>query len=232
MYVLVVDDDFNILSTIVDQLEQQGWIVDTATSGRQALSRLSETPFDVVILDVMMPEGDGLFACRELRKAGCTSPVLMLTARDTLDDKVNGFEAGADDYLVKPFHMAELIYRVKALAKRISKQNVSEISLGDLTMDLDKKTVCRSGDEIVLGKIQFKLLRFMLLQHPKVVTREQLEREVWGDEPPNTDALRSHLYQLRQIIDQPYETKILKTIRGIGYCLKSPVSDEDVVHYN
>ena len=221
MNILVVDDDSDILSTIADHLELQGASVDCAANGRQAVNLFTDNQYDVIVLDVMMHGGDGLSACRRLRELGCTSPILFLTARDTLEDKLCGFDAGADDYLVKPFYMSELTCRIQALARRISKQQIRRLCCGDLNMDLDQKLVTRGDVPLQLSQVQYKLLRFFMLQAPKIVDRAQLERELWGDEAPDSDALRSHLYQLRQIIDKPFNTQTLQTVRGMGYRLNS-----------
>lgn len=222
MQILVADDDIDILTTIADQLQLQGFSVDCATQGRQVLELAANNHYDVMVLDVMMPGGDGLTACRQLRQSGCRTPVLFLTARDTLDDKISGFEAGADDYLVKPFAIAELQCRIQALSKRTSHQKISRLTLGDLAMDLDQGSASRAGQVLKLNPLQFKLLRYLLIKAPDVVTRQQLEHELWRDSPPDSDALRSHLYQLRRIIDKPFAAPMLENVRGMGYRLQDP----------
>jgi len=219
MHVLVVDDDVDILATIADQLELHGMSVDCATNGNQAIGLVGDHRYDVIVLDVMMPGCDGLNACRLLRSRGCTVPILLLTARDTLEDKVSGFEVGADDYLVKPFAMQELVCRLHALARRISRQQVRTLSFGELTLDLEKASARRAGQPLRLNQLQFRLLRYLMIRAPQVVTRQQLEHELWREAPPDSDALRSHLYQLRQIIDRPFAFPMLETVRGMGYRL-------------
>ncbi len=220
MSVLVVDDDIDILTTLADQFELAGIPVDCASRGRQALELCRQNHYEVIVLDVMMPGGDGLSVCRELRRSGLSTPILFLTARDTLDDKIDGFEAGADDYLVKPFAMRELLSRVGALRKRISRQQVHQLRYGELTMDLELRTVERAGVALRLNPQQFALLHRLLLQAPAVVSREQLEEALWGGEPPDSDALRSHLYQLRSVVDKPFAYPMILTVRGYGYRLQ------------
>jgi len=219
MHVLVVDDDADILTTIADQLELHGITVDCAMNGNQAIGLVDENRYDVIVLDVMMPGSDGLSACRQLRDRGCTVPILFLTARDTLEDKVSGFDVGADDYLVKPFAMKELLCRIHALGRRISRQQARTLSFGELTLDLEQASVRRAGKLLRLNQLQFRLLRCLMIRAPQVVTREQLEHELWKDAPPDSDALRSHLYQLRQVIDRPFDYPMLETVRGMGYRL-------------
>ncbi|MGB0894375.1 MAG: response regulator transcription factor [Parashewanella sp.] len=222
MRVLVVDDDDDILSTIIDNLEQQGMQTDCASNGQQACNLHIKNEYDVIVLDVMMPGIDGLSTCQKLRQKGCTAPILFLTARDTIEDKINGFEAGADDYLVKPFYMSELICRIRALSQRLSKHSLTQIKHGDIVMDLEQKWVERAGIRLTLSSIQFKIIKILMLQYPKIVSKDQLKDELWGDEPPESDSLRSLIYQLRQIIDKPFSSNVLETIRGQGIGLKAP----------
>lgn len=221
MRVLIVDDDSDILGTVADQLELLGIEADFARSGQQAVTLAEQQRFDVIVLDVMMPGGDGLTACRRLRAMGCTSPILFLTARDALEDKIEGFEVGGDDYLVKPFAMRELLLRIQALSRRISKAGLCQLRCADLIMDTEQAQVTRAGVELKLNPIQYRILHTLLRNYPRVVERDQLESEVWGEEQiPDSDALRSHLYQLRQIIDKPFATPLLETVRGQGYRLR------------
>ena len=222
MQVLVVDDESDILSTIIDQLTINSMVADCAQSGKQAITLVSQNHYDVIVLDVMMPGIDGLETCRQLRANGCTTPIIFLTARDTVPDKIVGFKAGADDYLVKPFAMDELLCRVQALGNRVSRQALSHLSYADLHIDLESYQVKRENTSLQLNQIQYKLLRCLMTQAPKVVTREQLELAVWQGEPPDSDVLRSHLYQLRQIIDKPFAFHMLQTVRGQGYRLLTP----------
>lgn len=219
MKVLIADDDVDILATIVDQCELQQIQCDCAVNGRQALELYKRNRYDVIILDVSMPGKTGLWACQQLRALGCTIPIIFLTARDTLDDRLSGFSAGGDDYLIKPFYMQELICRLNALGRRLSKQSISQLEYGPLLLDLDQQAAWREGCQLHITEAQFKILRLLTLKAPKVVSREELEREVWFDETPDSDALRSHLYQLRLALDRPYSDKMLNTLRNRGYQL-------------
>ncbi|WP_420555145.1 response regulator transcription factor [Neptuniibacter marinus] len=219
MHILLTDDDPDILSTIADHLELHNMTVDFAYNGEQALFLLTDNHYDVIVLDIMMPKLDGLLTCEALRNQGNTTPILMLTARDTLDDKVTGFQQGADDYLVKPFAMRELICRIEALGQRISRNKARTIHFGELELDLEQKNACRAGQQLHLNPLQFRLLKLLITQAPKIANREQIEQTLWQDNPPDSDALRSHFYQLRNIIDKPFTYPMLETIRGVGYRL-------------
>lgn len=224
--VLVVDDDPDILSTLLDNLYVHGYIGDCASNGRQALELYRKNSYQVIVLDVTMPGGDGISACKALRQLGCTTPIIFLTARDTLDDKIAGFEAGADDYLVKPFHMRELLHRIAALSTRISKHGSASLSCGPLVMNLNQHNVIRDGQTLALSQLQFKLLHCLLTHSPNVISRQSLIAQVWGDDLPDSDALRSHLYQLRGIIDKPFAYPLLHTIRGKGFQLVNQTACE------
>jgi len=219
MHILLTDDDPDILSTIADHLELHNMTVDFAYNGQQALSLLEKHHYDVIVLDIMMPKLDGLLTCEALRHHGNTTPVLMLTARDTLDDKITGFQHGADDYLVKPFAMRELICRIEALGQRTSHNKARKIHCGELELDLGQGHAIRAGQTLRLNALQFRLLKLLMTQAPQIVTREQIEKTLWQDNPPDSDALRSHFYQLRNIVDKPFTYPMLETIRGVGYRL-------------
>ncbi|GGO81240.1 hypothetical protein GCM10011348_19810 [Marinobacterium nitratireducens] len=223
MKVLVADDDANILAGIADFLEWRGIETDCATNGNQVLELCRQNRYDVLILDVMMPRLDGLSACERLRSEGCSTPILFLTALDTLDDKIRGFRAGADDYLVKPFAMAELVCRVEALSHRISRQKLRQLSFGPLELDVEQGTATRDGAPLALTPLTFRILKLLVARAPAMVTREELEHELWGSEPPGSDALRSHLYQLRMQLDKPFSQPMLETRRGVGFRLVEPM---------
>jgi DNA-binding response OmpR family regulator len=179
--------------------------------------------FDVIVLDIMLPGMDGLTFCRKLREdASIKTPVLMLTARDTLSDKLEGFDAGADDYLVKPFALEELAARIGVLARRSSQILSSRLCLADLEVDIGKMQVQRAERKIELNRACLKILIILLKAHPNVVTRKELEQALWGDEPPDSDALRSHIYTLRSAIDRPFKHALLETVHGVGYRLVEP----------
>lgn len=220
--VLVADDDPQILEGVADYLEWHGILADCARTGEQALNLCRSNRYDVLVLDVMMPRLDGRALCEQLRRDGSTTPVLFLTALDTLDDKIRGFEAGADDYLVKPFAMAELLYRVRALSQRVSRQQVQQLEVGPLRLDLGGQQAHREGELLSLTPQAFQLLHYLAAQSPRLISRDELEQALWGEEPPESDALRSLLYQLRQKLDKPFAQPMLHTRRGQGVCLLVP----------
>jgi DNA-binding response OmpR family regulator len=170
---------------------------------------------------------DGLEVCRKLRQeAGKNTPVLMLTARDRLEDKLAGFETGADDYLVKPFELQEVEVRLEVLAKRGTRQASKELQIGDLLFNVDTLVVSRKDREIELNPIGLKLLRCLMEASPNVVSRAELEKQVWGEEMPDSDSLRVHIHSLRAAIDKPFGSKMIQTRHGIGYRLLEPNADQ------
>jgi DNA-binding response OmpR family regulator len=179
--------------------------------------------FDLIILDIMLPGMDGLTLCRKLRQEGRVhTPVIMLTARDSVDDKLAGFKAGSDDYLVKPFSLSELQARVEAVLRRSRSHSLigNQLQVGDLSLDLDTLKVVRQGKALKLNPIGLKLLEKLMKSSPHVVRRESLQDLLWGEDTPESDSLRSHIHLLRQIIDKPFDPPLIHTVHGIGYCLK------------
>jgi DNA-binding response OmpR family regulator len=218
--ILVVEDHPELAATIGDFLEARGYTVDYAADGLLAMHLAVTEPFDAIILDVMLPGLDGVKVCQRLRKdAQLTTPILMLTARDQLEDKLAGFEVGADDYLVKPFDLPELVARLDALIRR-GRGIASIYTVGDLTMNLDTMEVRRGGQDIKLSRTMFDMLRILLRESPRVVPREKLERELWGDDLPDSDTLRSHLYNLRRAVDKPFDHPLVETLAGRGYRIR------------
>jgi DNA-binding response OmpR family regulator len=218
--VLLVEDHPELAATVGDFLEAKGYTVDFAADGLLAMHLAVTGSFDAIILDVMLPGLDGIKVCQRLRKdAHLTTPILMLTARDQLADKLAGFEVGADDYLVKPFAMPELVARLEALIRR-GRGIASVYTVDDLTMNLDTMEVRRGGLDIKLSRTMFDILRILLRESPKVVPRETLERELWGDDLPDSDTLRSHLYNLRRAVDKPFAHPMVETLAGRGYRIR------------
>jgi DNA-binding response OmpR family regulator len=217
--ILVIEDHRDIAESILDFLEQRGFSVDFAQDGVTGLHLAVSNPYDVIVLDVMLPGLDGISLCRKLREqARRATPVLMLTARDTLDDKIAGLDAGADDYLVKPFEVRELEARVRALLRRQRGSVAREVyTVGDLVLDTSTLQVTRAGKSLTLTPIGLKMLTVLMRASPGVVSRQQLEREVWGDLLPDSDTLRSHLYNLRKVIDRPFDRPMLHTLASTGY---------------
>ncbi|MGA1371031.1 MAG: response regulator transcription factor [Pseudomonadales bacterium] len=223
--ILIVEDHPALAETVGDYLEAKGYQVDFAADGVLAMQLATTEHFDAIVLDVMLPRLNGIEVCRRLRQeAQNTTPILMLTARDQLDDKLKGFEVGADDYLVKPFALPELVARIEALLRR-GRGMTSLYRVGDLTLNLETMEVHRGGVEIKLSKTLFDILRILMREAPKVVPRETIERELWGDDLPDSDTLRSHLYNLRRAIDRPFDTPVIETLAGRGYRVRS--GDED-----
>jgi DNA-binding response OmpR family regulator len=199
--------------------ERRDYELDYASDGRMGYNLASNNEYDVILLDLMLPEMDGIEICRRLREESNNfTPIMMLTARDTLEDKIEGLEIGADDYLVKPFEILELEARVKALIRRkgqVSHQEVLQIA--DLELDLGALEVRRDGQLLNLSPIGLKILTVLMQESPKVVSRSQLEHAIWGDILPDSDTLRSHLYNLRKQIDKPFDVSLLQTVQSRGY---------------
>ncbi len=217
--VLLVEDNRNIAEMVSEYLEGRGFGVDYAADGLDGYRLAVDNSYDAIILDLMLPRLDGVEVCRRLRHdAKKSTPVLMLTARDTLDDKVTGLDAGADDYLVKPFAIQELEARLRALIRRERRQVSAEVlKVADLVFDTASLRVTRAGREITLSPIGLRLLSILMRESPRVVSRRDIEREIWGDALPDSDTLRSHLYNLRKAIDKPFGKELLHTVQSAGY---------------
>lgn len=225
MYLLLVEDHQDLAANIGEFLESRGVIVDYAADGLSGLHLASANKYDIVVTDLSLPRIDGITLCRRLRHdANQRTPVLMLTARDTEKDKLEGFDAGTDDYLTKPFSLHELLARVQALYRR-SKPDTRVLAVADLEFDQHTLIVRRGERRIALTPAALRLLRILMITSPGVVSREQAERAVWGDDPPTSDAaLRGHVHALRQAVDKECSTCLLHTIHGMGYRLA--VEDE------
>jgi DNA-binding response OmpR family regulator len=233
--ILLVEDHHALAATVGEFLELNGMAVDYANNCHSAMSLLRQNSYHCVVLDLNLPDGSGYEICQDIRQnLGLSLPVIMLTARDTLDDKLDGFEVGADDYLVKPFELKELVARINAHIKRARGQvGHTHLAVGDLILDVHKNSVVRAGIKIDLPRIQFKLLNLLMRQSPQVVSRQMMEMELWGDEMPDSDALRSHIYNLRKVIDKPFEQKLIHTISGVGVQLNAtdaPLSNVESSH--
>jgi DNA-binding response OmpR family regulator len=225
--VLLIEDNHDIAAMVCDHLEYQDYEVDYAADGLTGLHLAVTGEFDAIILDLMLPGMDGLDLCRKYReRVGGSTPILMLTARDTLQDKVAGLDAGADDYLVKPFELEELDARLRALIRRAGGGFEGQVMrVGDLEFDTGTLQVKRQGKTLTLTPIGMKLLMALMKASPRVLSRRALEREAWGDIAPDSDALRSHLYNLRKAIDKPFEQPLLHNVPGMGYRLS--VADDE-----
>jgi DNA-binding response OmpR family regulator len=217
--VLLVEDDKELAMSVADYLKYENIRCDHAYNGHCGFNLGLKNNYDVILLDLMLPRINGLTVCEKLRNSGVDAPILMLTAKDTLEDKEAGFNAGTDDYLVKPFAMKELALRVKALAKRKSTQS-KKLVVKDLVFDLDNKTVSRNGYEITLTRINRQLLELLMRSSPNIVSRAKIEEKLWPDDTPESNNLKVQLYQLRQKIDKPFSDKLIETVSGQGFRIK------------
>ena len=217
--VLIIEDHADIAEMVGAYLEDREYIVDYAADGITGLHLAVTNPYDAIVLDIMLPGMDGLEICSKIRdEAKSDVPIIMLTARDTLDDKVTGIDIGADDYLVKPFAIQELEARIRSLIRRKSGDIKKEIlNVGDLSIDTSTLKVTRAEKELVITPIGLKILSVLMRASPAVVSRRELERQVWGDILPDSDTLRSHLYKLRKVVDKPFDKNILLTVQGSGF---------------
>jgi DNA-binding response OmpR family regulator len=220
MRILIIEDNPDIAANIGDYLEDHGHTVDFAGDGVTGLHLAIVNDFDAIVLDLALPGMDGLEVCKKLREdAGKDTPVLMLTARDRLQDKLAGFSSGADDYLVKPFELQEVEARLNVLTHRGRRRVRRELKVGDLEFNLDTLSVQRGSTDIYLNPIGLKLLQCLMQSSPNVVSRNDLEMEVWGEELPDSDSLRVHIHSLRSAIDKPFGSNMIQTRHGIGYRL-------------
>lgn len=224
MRILIVEDSEKLAALLKKGLESEGYAADIIYDGKSALDRifLNYQDYDMVILDLMLPEIGGIEICKKTREHKISIPVLMLTAKDTTDDKVIGLNSGADDYLIKPFSFEELLARIKALLRRPKQQISDKLDVKDLVIDLSNKKVTRSGNEISLTLKEFRLLEYFMRNKGKVLTREDIMASLWDfDFNSFSNIVDVHLKNLRKKIDSGYENKLFKTIYGIGYKIES-----------
>ena len=225
MRVLIIEDNRDLASNMFDFLEAKGHVVDAAGDGITGMHLALVNQYDAIVLDLMLPGMDGITLCRKLREeGGKTTPVLMITARDSLDDKIAGLEAGADDYLVKPAELREVELRLRVLHRRggDQPQKLKKMVIEDLSLDPATCSVKRGDKHIELPPIPYKILEALMSRSPQVVSRDDIEHVVWGEGRPDSDSLRAHVHLLRDIIDKPFQRKLLRTLRGFGYQLVSP----------
>ena len=221
MRILVVDDDLAVCRSIDRALRLEGYEVDTVASGGEALEAVSSTSPDALVLDLQLPDLDGLAVCRRIRESGDDIPILMLTARHGIDDRVQGLDAGADDYLVKPFALEELLARLRALLRRRFESEGGVLRFGELSLDLASREAHRGARAFVLTRIEFDLLE-LFLRHPRqVLTREVLLNKVWGfDFDSGTNSLAVYVGYLRRKTEAGGEPRCIHTVRGVGYVLR------------
>ena len=218
MLVLLVEDHRLLAETMIDYLETESIEVDYAANGLQGLEIARSQRFDAIILDVNLPGIDGFTICEQLRRTyNVDTPILMLTARDQLEDRLKGFENGADDYLVKPFDNQELVMRLKALVKRDRGEVTTKLlTVGRLKLDTGKMQIWRDDTLIEVSPTSFRILSILARAYPEGVKRDAIEHALWGSDVPDTDALRSHVYNLRKAVDHPFDEAMIQTVKGVG----------------
>ncbi|NDV28394.1 response regulator transcription factor [Desulfovibrio sp. JC010] len=218
--VLVVEDHQDLAENICDYLSALGHVVDYAPDGVVGLHLAVTGNYDALVLDVMMPGLDGINVCARIRESSIVQPaILMLTALDTLQDKLSGFDSGADDYLVKPFALEELSARLDAVTLRRRGRSNPKLTVGQLVLDSGTMSVSRAGKQVKLNRVCFQILKKLMETHPNVLSRSEMEFTVWGEDPPDSDALRSHIYKLRLKVDKNFAYPMIETVHGVGFRL-------------
>jgi len=222
MRILIVEDDIQVAGFIQKGLQQEGYAVDHAANGEDGLHLASTEPYDAAIVDIMLPKLDGLTLIERLREQKITTPVLVLSARGSVDDRVRGLQTGGDDYLVKPFAFAELLARVQALIRRANAiSEPTTLTVGDLTLDLVKRKVIRQGSPIELQAKEFALLEYLMRNAGRIVSKTMIMEHVWDyNFDPQTNVVEARICRLREKIDRSFEKKLIHTIRGAGYVLE------------
>ena len=221
MLILLVEDESDLAELTIDFLETLNIECDYAFDGANALTLIEKNHYDVIVLDVNMPRMDGFSVCEKVRSLGNSTPIIFLTAHDSLADKLNGFSLGADDYLTKPFELEELAVRIQVLAKRETKTTIPELfTLNTLSIDYQQRSVSRSGRLIALSPTQWQLLILLAKNSPNIVDRITIEDEIWPDQTPTKDMLKTLIFRLRNLVDNADEPKLVHTIRGAGISLK------------
>ena len=220
MKILLIEDHIELANQLNQFLSDLGWAIDYSSTGKLGIELALKNEYDLIILDLGLPDIDGLEVCRKIKKQSSVNiPILMLTARDAFTDKVKGFDLGADEYLTKPYDLRELALRCKVLTRRQELFQSKEVSVGDLVLNTNENRVFREGKEISLNKTCFEILLTLANAYPNPVSKSRIIHQLWGDEPPETDALKSHIYNLRTAVDKPFEHAIIKTIVNVGYKL-------------
>lgn len=224
MRVLIVEDNHRLNSSLRMSLTEDGYAVDSAFTGTEGQELAEVTAYDAIILDIMLPGKDGLAVCRDLRKQRNNTPIIMLTARDTVEDRVLGLDSGADDYLVKPFALSELRARLRALLRREASDKSGILKIGDLTLNPATHRVERAGEEVALTTKEFSLLEYFMRNPNRVITREMAEMHIWNyDFEGTSNVVDVYIRRLRRKIDDPHPTKLFDTVRGAGYRICQPV---------
>jgi DNA-binding response OmpR family regulator len=220
--ILLVEDEIKVGSAVSEGLRAEGYEITWAQTGEEGFFHASSQGFDLIVLDVMLPGRDGIEVLQTLRKQGSKTPVLLLTAKDAIEDRVLGLDAGADDYLVKPFAFAELTARLRALLRRNKPETGGVLNIATLEIDPIRRIVSREGHRIDLTAREFELLEYLARNHGRVVSRQMLARDVWQETDratPLDNVIDVHIARLRRKMDDPFETKLLHTVRGVGFTL-------------
>lgn len=224
MRILLVEDNHRLNASLRQSLIEDGYAVDSAFDGEEGEELAVLTPYDVIVLDIMLPIKDGLEVCRSLRKKHINTPVLMLTARDTVDDRILGLDSGADDYLIKPFALGELRARLRALLRREGGEKSSLLVIGDLTLDPAAHVAKRGGQVVQLTAKEFALLEYFMRNADRMISRQMVEDHVWDyDFVSGSNVVDVYIRRLRRKLDEPFEVKLFETVRGAGYRLRKPV---------
>lgn len=228
--ILLVEDNTTIAAQVGEFLAGHGWDTDFAYTAKQGICLADDNIYDVILLDLNLPDGDGLRVCETIKgNAQVVPPILMVTARDGFEAKAAGYERGADDYLTKPYDLRELVLRCRALAKRHWLHTPKVLQLGELRLDTRARQVHRKGQPLTLTGVGYRILEILMRAHPRPVSRAQLSHQLWGDNPPETDALKSHIYVLRKAMDRPFSNPLLKTVLNVGFRLDLH-GDDDQQH--
>ncbi len=228
MYVLIVEDEPKVAAFLRKGLQEEAWTVDVAVDGEEALSSIRVGNYDVIVLDIMLPKRDGLSVLRAIRNEGIETPVLLLTARDAVPDRVTGLKAGADDYLIKPFAFEELLARLQALVRRRTGTYHEILTAGDLEMDTVRHIVRRANRPINLTTLEYRLLEFLLRNKGRVLSRVDIEESIWGlNEDPDSNVVDVYINHLRKKIDRPFNRPLIHTVRGFGYKLEHRQNETD-----
>lgn len=221
MRILIAEDEKSLNRIIAKQLKAAGYSVDCAFNGEEAYDLISMTDYDAAVFDVMMPKIDGFSLLRKIRNEGNHLPVLFLTARDSIEDRVEGLDIGADDYLVKPFAFEELLARIRVLIRKNSVSNSNIITVADLTVDISSRKVSRGGKDILLSAKEYELLQYLAVNNGIVLSREKIEDHIWNyDYEGGTNVVDVYIRYLRKKIDEGYDKKLIHTVRGMGYVLR------------
>jgi DNA-binding response OmpR family regulator len=221
MKILLIEDHAELAIQLGEFIGNLGWSIDFSSTGKQGLSLALDNEYDLIILDLNLPDIDGIHVCREIKSnSKFNVPVLMLTARDSFADKVKGFDFGADEYLTKPYDLRELALRCKVLTRRQELYQSNKMSLGELSLDLNENRAFRDDQEVILNKTSFAILLMLVKAYPNPVSKSRIMHVIWGDTPPETNSLKSHIYNLRAAIDKPFSRNIVRTIVNVGYKLE------------